>query len=256
MDESRVTDYEYQAAMFKHYGEGLPPASPDYGFDSADMSIEGWSSGVRAEVKDEICNNLAQATGLSYEAVNKAIRQWADSSNDTDMRSLSMQEAAARVFGTELSAYQQRKMNNLKASPSLDERYNQIMFQNDHEPYPTPQAAQDAFLKAMHADTQQRLTTAGITHVTLYRGVTSDFRKKGIKPGSTVSVREANAMESWTIHPGVAKGFDGDVIKAEVPIERVLATARNGYGCLNEYEFIVLGGNADDKVTAFATSSW
>lgn len=64
--------------------------------------------------KNEIVTELSEATGLPYEDVNNFVKQWSYSSNDTDMRSLSIQKAIADEFGLELSPWQKQRMTDLK----------------------------------------------------------------------------------------------------------------------------------------------
>src|SRR5690606_22458816 len=59
-------------------------------------------------------------------------------------------------------------------------------------------------------------------------------------------------MSSWSLHVNTAKEFavpydagpfdGGAILVAKVPVERIIATPRTGYGCLNETEVVVLGG--------------
>lgn len=35
-----------------------------------------------------------------------------------------------------------------------------------------------------------------------------------------------------------------------MPANRVIGTARTGFGCLNEWEFVISGGTVDDLITA------
>lgn len=69
---------------------------------------------MKSKYKNNIVTELSDATGLPYEDVNKFVHQWATSSNDTDMRSLSIQKAIADEFGLELSPWQKQRMTDLK----------------------------------------------------------------------------------------------------------------------------------------------
>jgi len=41
---------------------------------------------------------------------------------------------------------------------------------------------------------------------------------------------------------GLVEGFEPVVIHAEVPVSRILSMPGTGFGCLSEYEMVVLGG--------------
>lgn len=56
--------------------------------------------------KYDLVGRLANKTKLPPEQVNDFVHQWAVSSNDSDMRSLSVQAEAAKVFGTKLTPWQ------------------------------------------------------------------------------------------------------------------------------------------------------
>jgi 2'-5' RNA ligase len=60
----------------------------------------------RGELKADIVSELSKRTGVDEDTVNKIIKQWANTSNDKDMRSLSLQAAAAEEFGVEMSEWQ------------------------------------------------------------------------------------------------------------------------------------------------------
>jgi|Deesub1362A_J573_1020465.scaffolds.fasta_scaffold00751_17 hypothetical protein len=113
----------------------------------------------------------------------------------------------------------------------------------------TPERLRRLVLRKMYEATQADLADAGVTHLVLYRGVrggavVDGLRKGRHRVGDVVEVIP-NAMESWTIMPPVALDFAGGevgaVLRMVVPRERVLATARTGYGCYNEWECVVIG---------------
>ena len=93
------------------FGYSTAPESAGMGGSAAGRFItrkeDTESSWARSKAKDEIVNTLSNATGLPYEDVNTVIHQWAQSANDSDYRSLSMQEAISKEFGVPLSKFQQ-----------------------------------------------------------------------------------------------------------------------------------------------------
>jgi hypothetical protein len=70
---------------------------------------------------------------------------------------------------------------------------------------------------------------------------------------------KGNALESWTSDPAIAQGFAQDatfttpgkvkvVVTMQVPRQRVVGTARTGFGCLNESEYVLSSGRYADTV--------
>jgi len=82
----------------------------------------------------------------------------------------------------------------------------------------------------------------GETLVTLYRGVSGITGTRG----KTYKYK-GNAMESWSYTTKTAKNF-GSVLAIRVPLKNIIATARSGFGCLNEQEFVLLGNNNIDTL--------
>ena len=104
-------------------------------------------------------------------------------------------------------------------------------------------------VRAMYNHTQEELSKAGIKDVVLFRGKEPGWKDTAGQPmrkGMDFKI-VSNAASSWTAAPEIAVGF-GDVITARVPAKRILGTARTGFGCLRELEYVVLGGG-DDTVT-------
>ena len=99
----------------------------------------------------------------------------------------------------------------------------------------------------MYETTQADFKTKGIKEITLYRGVSGNpFSGTNVKSGDAVKLNQ-NTLESWTSEPEIAKQFGNTILKATVPVERILSTARTGFGCLNEFEFVVIGGGKHDS---------
>ncbi len=115
----------------------------------------------------------------------------------------------------------------------------------------------------MPMDTQRDLVRS------MYDQTQTLLREKGFKPGDKIRLRRGgafsssvagnlskgdtvpivgNAMESWSISERVATTFafgaSGDVavvFEMDVPVEQIISTARTGFGCLTEGEFLVMG---------------
>ena len=203
------------------------------------------SSGQAAEAKNLICETLAEKTGFEYGEVNQAIGNWAETSNDNHYGALTMQKDAAELFGTELTDWQKENLNQLETTPKAIKR--EIPW-NDKS---NVSEQNKKFLTAMYEQTQADFKAKGITEVTLYRGIqlTPEALKK-FKLGEAINL-ENNALESWSAKPNVARRFgypNGIVLKSTIPVEKILSNARTGFGCLDEKEFVIIGGKGDTAV--------
>jgi len=228
----------------------------------------------RGDIKHNIVTELANRTGIDYDICNEFIRQWAVTSNDNDYRSLSIQERAAEVFGVELSDWQVERLNDVLAWRETEiERLNdsgkpliggviRITETRRGEmrqgvPYSSHDEAIDSLLTAMRNMTQEELKAAGIERVVIYRGVKFDSDPQEMElisgtQGQNVGYT-GNAIESWTTQEGTGErfagshggGYVGAVYRMEIPVERVVGTARTGFGCLDEWEWVIIGGEGD-----------
>jgi hypothetical protein len=50
-----------------------------------------------------------------------------------------------------------------------------------------------------------------------------------------------NPLSSFALNQTTAAGFGNTLIYVDVPKERILGSTLTGFGCLNEYEFVVIG---------------
>lgn len=230
------------ANQLANFYKGLP--SPDMGTILPD--VPHWSSDAQIKVKMDTLRKISEDTGLTANQIGDVMNKWADTSNDSDMKSLSIQQAAADTFDTELSDYQKYRINVVKSNPKYS---HEIMLEGDFHPYKTPKDAVAAVLKSMHAETQKQFKESGVESVVLYRGVTSTV------PDSGTFNLKSNALESWTFSPVVASNFGTHVIKARVPANRVLSTARTGLGVLNELEVVIIGNKPGDVAQVVDSST-
>jgi 2'-5' RNA ligase len=223
----------------KFMGDRLP-VPEDFDEDEVeDMTWDDAELEVVAEVKADIARQLAEETGLSEQECSRFVHQWAETSNDTDMRSLGIQEAASAEFGVPLSDWQLSQIEQAKVRSAP---HNEALLPSD---------AQRNILKMMHGSTQERLKEAGYgpdDTLTLYRGVKFGDKKPNWAEGDTVGVK-GNTLESWSISPEVANDFsDGIVLVSNIPVSSIISSARTGLGCLKEGELLALGGNYEALV--------
>jgi hypothetical protein len=290
-----VGEVTLKDALAAHQGGGAeaiapsgrlrPPADSQEARNRDNAALEDWlrpSNTTAASAKGEIADTLSERTGLPYDVGNDIVKQWAYSSNDNDMRSLSLQEEAARLFDTELSPWQKSKIKELmdrlaeaqkppvegksfnlldmdswgSPSGSSDDPNSPVFHPMGFGRRPDPRGDIRATLAEMHTWTQQELDRLPGETVTLYRGMRlSASEAAGLRAGDTTAIA-SNALESWSVQKDVAKSFatlanSGDVgvvVAARVPKSRVLSTARTGFGCLNEWEIVVVGNRAGDTV--------
>ena len=221
----------------------IKPSTDVYSDEEWDKITDWYTDGIDIDrrkdatyIKETIADELAERSGLEYDKVDQMVRQWASSSNDNDPEALHMQERASKMFGTDLSDWQKQKIKDLTGTSSFTD------------------AEVDKFLKAMYDNTQDQFRAAGIDKVKLLRGMDLDdndlmrLRAAGTKEGSTITMKQ-NVMESWSLNEQTAGDFGNMVIETDVPIDRIISNARTGFGCLDEYEFIVLGSDADELAT-------
>jgi hypothetical protein len=148
------------------------------------------------------------------------------SSGDSHKASVHMQMAVAEEFG--LDSHPAPRM-----SPAA---YHEMTLD-----YPARAAFYRRMVRVQYEYTQEQFSIAGITYVSLYRGMnfTSASRPPWAMHGKHVPrLQPAN---SWSSSPGVAKRFGRTTLTATIPVSHIIGSARTGFGCYNEYEFVVLG---------------
>lgn len=104
-----------------------------------------------------------------------------------------------------------------------------------------------AFVRAQYDETQAVLREAGIDRLVVYRGM---MLNHGDDFGSTVRVGsyQLQPASSFSLDYKTASSFEAGpgvtvdaVIAVEVDAAAILSTPYSGYGCLNEFEVVVLG---------------
>jgi len=248
---------------------GLPGADESGMFvDVPGSMVSAWSAasaGTRSAIKAGICVDLAGRTGLYQAEVNDLIEQWSKTSNDNDMRAFALQMAAAEELGLELSEWQQESVDgmaekyeetssNVRIWPTGEQLIQDYM-RNNYPGLapPSPQTMDNnkAIIRAMYDNTQQALQQTGFQPddtIRLYRGFHRSEESVGDwKPGDLVDY-QGNAIESWSVSRDEAARFGKDagllrgiVVAMDVPVRNVVGTARTGFGCLTEGEFVIAG---------------
>ena len=189
--------------------------------------------------------------------VNRFVVQWATTSNDSNPRSLAIQEVARDLFGLEDTAeWRHHRGTPTAAADAIAEQ------RGDNEQVWTE------LLLAQYDATQERFAENDITHVRLYRGHNAwaedlgnddwvDDVFDGYDPAAGTNVEvPLRPMTSFSYDPTTAVAFaagrDGPqerlVMEGVVPVERVISTPRTGVGSLAEREVVVLGGPGEWNV--------
>lgn len=202
------------------------------GFGDADITKQ----------KDAIAREISKRAGISYEQANSFVEQWAHSSNDRDLRSLSIQEAASQEFNIDLSKWQQKKL----AAVLEDREYGEPQQYIFEDGYPDDyQVRARTAVRSVYDNTQESLAANGIDRVTVYRGIKFDRNVDSeYRPGDSISL-DANVLESYSLQSEIAWRFAGSsrasiVVEVTVPASEVYSTSLTGVGCLNEWELVLL----------------
>ena len=284
------------AGMAMGAGRGAGPKSPGQssGGDDANSFLndivgdygsstgENWGAASDAEResnKRAIISELTILSGVDEDTVNEVIKQWAETSNDNDIKALSLQEAAAEELGLKLSAWQQERLDNVteegynKRAATLreshpdweEERITHSMGQMGYSLTAQPitsRTNERAIIRAMYDNTQEQLAKVGYSPgdtISLFRGITYGDSNPGRAEGATVDYK-GNSMESWSVSGTVAMNFAtsqgnydeyGEVASMAVPVSSIIGTARTGFGCLTEGEFIIAGNVPGSKATVW-----
>lgn len=155
-------------------------------------------------------------------ATSTLVNQWAQTSNNNNPNSQAMQQAAAQQFGLDNHAEWEGMTGDLKAATDAAYAQNGAVY--------------SAFLQAQYDNTQEQLKSAGIESITVYRGSTLG--------DPSVNEVVTRPMSSWSTSFGTAVGFgnNGVIYRTEIPASQIMSTAGTGFGCLNEFEIVALGG--------------
>lgn len=185
----------------------------------------------------------------SVQAAAGLVDNWAGTASDSNPWALALQQAAEKEFGLPDGSFE-RALHDSDVS-SQGQAYH--IFQA-HGP------ALQAFVRAQYDATQEwlKLNFPGQDKLILYRGQgiggvhagaldtgTIDTAELDLQPMSSFSYTADTALDF------VPAGSESAMMGMEVPFDRIMATARTGFGCLNENEFVVLGepGGVTDTAT-------
>ena len=168
----------------------------------------------------------------NYEIVDNLVHTWATTSADAHDTALAMQQAAIEEF--DLIDAASMHLKHTQVSKDLATMHGTVF---------------RAFHRAQYEHTQGWLKERGISEVTVYRGAGVERNKI---PGSRggVGTLSLQPISSVSLSRSTAGEFTGHGSTGtptlnlfKIPAERILSTCVSGYGCLNEQELTVLGGD-------------
>ena len=173
----------------------------------------------------------------SEEAASFLIRGWAGTSGDNNVQSIAMQLAAQKEFalkGTSLW-WDKTALNQAKNFLKIDKGKYEV--------------AMRRFLREMYNDTQKHLAKQGLKTIRVARGYKGDI---GIAPSTinnpmSITKIKLQPMSSFSADMGTAEKFtlkgygDRSLIFCEAPVDRILSCPVTGFGCKDEFEYVILG---------------
>lgn len=176
------------------------------------------------------------ADDIHESMVANLIHEWAISSSDSHARGVAMQIAAQEEFGLSVKAFAAGAYGSEERAAALFREAEEWLDQ------PGIRSSLRAFLRAQYDTTQDYLKSQGIESLTLYRGMRwEEDWNKDVPIGVTTHGTFDNPLASWATRHSSSRYFYGGVmLRGQVPREMVLSTPFSGFGCLNEYEVVLI----------------
>ena len=237
---------------------------------------------------DTYVSYLSDPKYVSYSEARDAVHQWAETSNDNDLRSLHIQKIAGEEFGVPLTKYQESRYahvvrtreRNKTEAPELsthtrdsfpfeirrvDDIFGDSLGNEGRLDNRTPEQVDQLsrlFVRTMYASTQKDLSRISGDTIRVYRGFGTEERAK-YPLGEVVNLVQ-NPLESWSTSSRIAELFakGGEmqqiVLGMDIPKSRVFATPNTGIGALNEFEVVLLGNpnNTDQAAVLSSMDMW
>jgi hypothetical protein len=223
-----------------------------------DPMAPGATMGIEAQwpnmTPEERIAAMQDNPNVRYAIAAGFVHSWANTSSDADPQALALQMAAGKEFGLDATVQNSRgvygpgRPDPQGMNPSDNAQALSLLDQNG--------TGLRAMLRATYDNTQAAFAAAGITEVTVTRGVyqappevprvdnpiihqpTPDFGPDRMWQGTV----QSNPLSSWTTDRSVARGFGDYHLTTTVPVSRVFSTAATGFGCALESEVVLLGG--------------
>lgn len=200
----------------------------------------------RGAVAPPVDQHLAVRAG-----VRDAIDMWATTSLDHHVKALFLQRAVAERFGL-TEAYEHAYAYATDSSKPGAVPHDIAEIEAGMDDWEKHRDWYHALVEAMYEATQEDLATRGITELRLYRGMNLKQADLGDADQNGVWEMEFNPASSWSASKGTAKGFGAGIgetiFEIVVPAASVFSSAGHGIGCLEETEFVLLGGKHEVKI--------
>jgi len=189
-------------------------------------TISGW--GATAELANEAA--LMEKFGISQDEAKAYIR---------DMNIDSWNKPKSGIY--------QNIAHSLSNNENLPEDFMSNFLANADKPTSTDRAV----FNHIYERTQNMFREAGITEVTLYRGLQLPVNKYSSMRESAngiVNFRQG-PLSSWSFDPYIGTCFGNCTVSMKVPVERIWSTGLTGTGTIGEFEAVVFEGIGDDEVS-------
>lgn len=202
------------------------------------------------------------------------VRLWAITSNDSSLKSHALQRTAARLFAMDTNKTAGWKHTNGLHQSWIDDRIQSgdlpadVNTMDKLEQYSSDLVDKEMnanfnvyskFVMGMYNSTQDLLKDRGIDGVVVYRGsqeqelIAPDGTpiKRNTRVLNLMSARaKQRPMSSWATSIRTASNFAGGlapiIMGKIVPAEKVIAMPGTGFGCFEENEIVLLGGDLDE----------
>lgn len=195
-------------------------------------------------------SSASDGAAFIYDYSSQMVQQWAVTSGDAHILSVGLQRAAMEEFSLQATttlAHFEGRMHRGGFGVSEGD-----LLSASEAFYDTNGIALRRFLRHMYDETQEELAIAGIKTVRAIRGVDSTPRALAAELQQTGAAFERGMhvegpvdlqpMSSFAVDTTTAKKFGGMLIYVDVPASWIVGTCRTGFGCLNEFEWVILGG--------------
>ena len=149
------------------------------------------SEEVRIELMEKTAKRLSEETGIDPVLVHDFLHQWSVSSNDENMRSLSMQEAASEEFGIELSDWQRKSIEDYRRGKLIydeaiafidSEKEKRGLLPEEHFSKEAWKEVRDSWHESHYSEGKLVKDTVPLTEIMILSGRYSDYRSTPIMP--------------------------------------------------------------------------
>lgn len=232
-----LKDWDGEWADYRTGGLSMVPSSGQYYSSTTGMRYQlpkPWATMTPAEREAFLASPSGEA--LREDLAARMVQTWASTSADNNPLSLLAQQRAEAIFGMSADTTHLQSSTGWQAASKA----------------PPPMVAiMDSTLRSMYAHTQAEFAREGITHIRLIRGQGwSQGRPAWVDnlgPGeSAQGMTMLQPMSSFSSSKAIATrfavGYPSYYISSDFPVEWIIGSARTGFGCLNEQEFVVAGG--------------